>query len=339
MPPDSKSAKPTYKQQWTAYNAAQIHEKARFQILLHELCRGIDEPIQERGRPRMSLADMIFSAAFKVYSTISARRFSSDLKDAQAKGYVSHAPHFNIIFRYLQKKSLTPYLRQLITESSLPLKSIETDFAVDSSGFSTNRFARWFNAKYGQEVDTHDWVKVHLMCGVKTNIVTSVEVSGRHANDYPFFQPLLETTARSGFKLVEVSADKAYIGAHNLRLTLFHGAIPYIPFKSNSTADSAFNAKATVWNRLFHFYNYHHEEFLAHYHKRSNVETTFSMIKAKFGERVRSKMDSAQTNEVLCKVLCHNICVLIQSMYELNIDPVFWQGSLGADSTPAPETT
>lgn len=28
-------------------------------------------------------------------------------------------------------------------------------------------------------------------------------------------------------------------------------------------------------------------------------------------------------NEALCKVLCHNLCVVIQSMYELNITPEF----------------
>jgi transposase len=59
------------------------------------------------------------------------------------------------------------------------------------------------------------------------------------------------------------------------------------------------------------------------YHKRSNVETTFSMIKRKFGERLRSKTDTAQINEVLCKILAHNLCCVIQSMYELNIDVDF----------------
>ena len=48
------------------------------------------------------------------------------------------------------------------------------------------------------------------------------------------------------------------------------------------------------------------------------------MIKAKFGERVRSKTQRAQLNEVLCKILCHNICCLIQSIYELGVEPVFW---------------
>lgn len=39
---------------------------------------------------------------------------------------------------------------------------------------------------------------------------------------------------------------------------------------------------------------------------------------------VRSKTDVAQKNEVLCKVLCHNICCVIRSQVELGIAPVFW---------------
>jgi hypothetical protein len=47
---------------------------------------------------------------------------------------------------------------------------------------------------------------------------------------------------------------------------------------------------------------------LQHYHKRSNVESTFSMIEAKFCDHARSKTDVAMVNEVLCKIVCHNIC-------------------------------
>ena len=82
-----------------------------------------------------------------------------------------------------------------------------------------------------------------------------------------------------------------------------------------------------LWKKLFHYYSFKREEFLVHYHKRSNVETTFSMIKAKFGERLRSKTETAQINEALCKVLCHNLCVVIQSMYELGIAPEFTSGA------------
>ncbi len=49
------------------------------------------------------------------------------------------------------------------------------------------------------------------------------------------------------------------------------------------------------------------------------------MVKRKFGDAVRSKTDTAMVNEVLCKFLCHNLCVLIQEQHELGIDPVFWK--------------
>ena len=78
---------------------------------------------------------------------------------------------------------------------------------------------------------------------------------------------------------------------------------------------------------MFHLYKYNEGEFMRHYHKRSNVETTFSMIKRKFGERLRSKTPTAQANEVLCKILAHNLCCVIQSMYELGIEADFYRES------------
>ena len=49
------------------------------------------------------------------------------------------------------------------------------------------------------------------------------------------------------------------------------------------------------------------------------------MVKAKFGGSVRAKTPTAQVNEALLKFLAHNICVLIQSIYELDIEPEFWR--------------
>jgi hypothetical protein len=48
------------------------------------------------------------------------------------------------------------------------------------------------------------------------------------------------------------------------------------------------------------------------------------MIKGKFGSALRSKSDTGQINEALCKVLAHNICVLVQATHELGIEPVFF---------------
>lgn len=59
------------------------------------------------------------------------------------------------------------------------------------------------------------------------------------------------------------------------------------------------------------------------YHKRSNVESTFHMIKAKFGDKLKSKNPTAQENELLCKIIAHNVVVLIHEMHELGIKPEF----------------
>ena len=79
-----------------------------------------------------------------------------------------------------------------------------------------------------------------------------------------------------------------------------------------------------TYKKMFHYYSLRRDEFLGHYHKRSNVETTFSMVKAKFGDALRSKTDTAMVNEALCKILCHNLCCLVQSAYELGITATFW---------------
>jgi transposase len=261
---------------------------------------------------------MLFACVYKVYVGFSSRRFTSDLREAQEKGHIHKAPHFNSVSNYLADPTLTNTFSQLVTMSSLPLKGIENNFAVDSSGFSTCRFVRWFNKKYGREIDNREWVKVHLMCGVDTKIVTSVEVSGWAANDSPYFVPLLERTAKY-FEMQEVSADKEYLSHKNLAATAKANALPFIPFKVNTAVPK----KNSIWSEMYHYFMYNREEFLTHYHKRSNVETVFSMIKAKFGDAVRSKSDIGQLNEVLCKVLCHNLCVLIQAIHELGIEPTF----------------
>jgi len=310
----------TYSQPWSAYNAAQTSEQDRFQSLLHDLCSGLEsvsEP-QKYGRPRLPISDAVFNITFKVYSTASQRRFMSDLREAHKRGYISKVPHFNSISNYLDNPELTPVLQGCIIKSSLPLQSIETDFAVDSSGFTTSRFTRWFDHKYGEIRQQHDWVKCHLMVGVKTNVVTAVEILGRNTGDSKLLPSLLNTTAQN-FEIREVSADKGYASKANVEAISAVGAVPFI-----SLPDHHKGLGGGTWQKMFHYFQFRRDEFMRHYHKRSNVESAFSMMKRKFGDSLRSKGDTAMVNEALCKILCHNLVVLIHEMCELGIDPVFW---------------
>lgn len=310
----SRTERKTYAQDWSNYNKAQVNEKPQFQKLLHSLCKGVDAPrAPRRGRPSLPLSDAVFGCVSKVYSTMSTRRFISDLSDAQDKGYVSKSCHYNSVCSYMEKPELYPVLHGMIEQSSLPLSAVETCFAVDSTGFTANKFDRWYDMKWGRHVAKQGWVKAHICTGVKTNIVTAVEILDKNAGDMQQLPPLVEATAKN-FRMLEVSADKGYSGRASHDAIAAVGATPYIAFKQNTTG-----GVGGLFEKMWHYFQFNKEDFLAHYHKRSNVETTVSMVKAKFGDSVRSKTDAAQRNEVLCKLLAHNICCLISASYELGI--------------------
>ena len=131
-----------------------------------------------------------------------------------------------------------------------------------------------------------------------------------------------------------MSADKAYSSKANLQAVVDAGGTPFVPFKKtkavrfppSTTGMSAPRRRRQRWTRMYHLFAYQRDTFLTRYHQRSNVETTFSMIKRKFGDSLRCKSETGQINEILCKVIAHNICVLIACIHEIGLDvPQFGQ--------------
>ena len=123
--------------------------------------QGIDEPTEPHfGRPRFPIRDGIFSAVFKVYSMLSGRRFTSDLCDAQDKGYLTKVPHFNSVLNVFDCEGTTEILKSLVAHSAAPLASLESNVAIDSTGFSGCRYDRWFECKWknAPPITKRSWV-------------------------------------------------------------------------------------------------------------------------------------------------------------------------------------
>jgi transposase len=314
--------KKVYKQDWHAYNIAQATEKRRVRVLLQDLCRNLPERERRPGFPgtkRHLTRDCVFAMAYKVYCGLSCRRFSTDLLEAHEKGFITRPIHGIKVTSFFEDAYFTPILKELIANSARPLRSVERDFAIDSTGFASTRYERWYDQKYGITRLKCVWVKAHIASGVKTNVVTAVRILDKDAADCPQFVPLVKET-KKGFEIGEVSADKAYASLENFEEVAGMGANLYAAFKSNTTG-----AIGGQFEKAFHLFQFNQEEYLAHYHKRSNVESTISAVKRKFGSDVANKTDTAQTNEVLCKFLCHNLTCLIQEQETLGIVPVFWK--------------
>lgn len=308
----------TYKQAWDAYNAAQKAEVKLFDELLKDLVKAIPEPEQTKGRPRLSLQETLFCSIQKVYSQLSSRRAHSLFQNATDKGQISHAPYFNAPSAFFNKPETTEILQKLVTLSALPVAGIEVDFAVDSTGFRTTTFSAYNGVKHGQKKE-HQWVKAHLCAGVKTNVVAAVAITDAYSNDSPQFGPLVKKTAE-GFTINEVSADLAYSSRANLQTVANAGGKAYIPFKKSATGKAK---GSTLWGKMYHYFQLNRDEFMEHYHKRSNIEATNAAIKRKFGETLKSKNPVAQVNELLAKIIAYNLTVVIHEMYENGINPDF----------------
>lgn len=308
----------THAQAWEAYNKAQMEEIKIFDALLEDLVQSIPEPEQTAGRPRIPLKESLFCAIQKVYSQLSSRRAHSLFQNAVTKGQIEHAPHFNVPSKLFNDPEITPILHELVTLSSLPVAELESDFAVDSTGFRTTTFGAYYGDKYGKKRE-HHWLKAHIATGVKTNIVTGITITHDNSGDSPQFKPLVEKTAEH-FSIREVSADGAYSSRDNLDVVGDIGGTAYIPFKKTATGRSH---GSVLWKKMYHYFQLNRDEFMDHYHKRSNIEATNAAIKRKFGETLKSKNPTAQVNELLAKIVAYNLTVVIHEMYENGIEPDF----------------
>jgi len=309
----------TIGQAWSAYNAGQTSEIRLFDELLKDLVQEVEEPEQAMGRPRLALREQVFCSIQKVYSQLSSRRAASLFGNAMAKGQIRHAPHFNAPSKLLNKAEITPLLQHLLAVTASPLRSVESSFAVDSSGFRTTCFGQYAEQKYALERQ-HNWLKAHICIGTKTNIVVGAIITDENGADCPQFAPLIQTTTNNGFTVLEASADKAYSSRANYEVVNALGGQAYIPFKSNTSGKAV---GSMLWKKMFHYFQMNQTEFYEHYHARSNVESTFAAIKRKFGDTVKSKNPIAQQNELLCKLIAYNLTVVIQEMHELGIQPDF----------------
>lgn len=304
---------------WSRYNKSQIKEKILFLYLLKELCNTLDEPKNRKGRRPTPLRQQIFCMCVKTYCQMGGRRTAGELELCHRLNYIDFVPHFNSILNYFNNELTRDVLHELIEVSALPLVSIERKFAIDSSGISTRILhPRWSTIRqnYSQH---HLFKKMHLVYGVLTNIVTACAITDGHLHDSPQLPELINKTSKH-FKMDEVSADMGYDSRFNRDSIWSHGALPLIPFRKGTTSRSK---GSVAWHRCYVYFKNKKEEFYSKYHLRSNAESGMWMIKQKFGDMVLTRTDITQTTSVLCKILCHNICVLIQEMFLIGIEPDF----------------
>lgn len=333
---------------WAAYNGAQTHEATEVRAILghlSDLISTVAAPIQgprRKGGQPYPLGKVVFTTVEKVYSGLSSRRHEGVLRLSAQQGFVRNAPlwtpsgfdfgpvagptptfipQFNTVERYLRCKWLTPLLLELVTLTARPLREVEHVFAIDGTGWSTRWYDRWLDGKETPESDRQQWVKLHLVVGVKTNVIARAAISPGNHHDSPYYKGLITETA-GHFEVHRVLGDLGYSSHGNNGLGGELGFEVRIPFKSNTRPPVDDGSEWSANLRLFLDEN---DRFMEEYHLRSNVESTNGAAKATQPQKLRCKSFDAQVNEALAILIAYNIRVLAREVWvrglHLNLEP------------------
>ena len=182
-------------------------------------------------------------------------------------------------------KWLTPLLLELVTLIASPLWEVEHVFAVDGTGWSTRWYDRWQDGKEAPESERQQWVKLHLVVGVKSNVIARAAISLGNHHDSPYFKGLITETSRH-FDVHRVLGDLGYSSRGNNELGGDLGFDVRIPFKSNTRPPVD---DGSEWSKnLWQFLN-ENQRFMDEYHLRSNVESTNGSAKVTQPQKLRCK--------------------------------------------------
>src|SRR5579872_4188955 len=316
--PDDK-IRQTYAQDWPAYDAAKTNEDVLFKRLMQELLLlAVENPSPQRtGSPSFDTRTKLFAMAIKTYYKSDLRKTTSILKELHHLKLIPATPCYKSIDNFFNDASLGPVLDHLILLTALPLADVERVAAMDSTGFGMRKYDSWQATKWGtvQTGRQRSFRKLHAVVGCKTNIFVSVEVTEKNVADVTMLPSVVGNRPKY-FDFQDFVADKAYSSRAVYKFLDKLGLDTYIPFKRGSSSRAG---GARHWKVMFEFFKKNPDSYMLHYHQRSNVETCFHMLKARFGHHLLTKNFVANQNEIKMRVLVHNLTVLIQEAAELGI--------------------
>lgn len=272
------------------------------------------------GRPSKKLYDILICLSIQRYIGFSTRR-SLGMIDllTKAAGISVKIPCFKTLNNYRNKPELDYYLDKIIMLTSKEVSSLEHDFATDMTGERTKTFSAWYSIRTGKKIRRRDCLAAHITTGVKTNIVSAVDISVKKGRDNKIFREHVKKASRD-FNVSSWSGDSVYASRENCTALRAKNIKPYFRLKKNVTARSKGHP---AWKLMVNEYRNDQEDYDKNYHKRSNAESTNSAKKRKFNDFVRSRNAIAKENESKLGWTCYNFSVLSRAIYEFDIEPKF----------------
>lgn len=303
---------------WSLINEKQAKQDLYAWDLISLMVDSLEIPVirNRTGRPPANPSDQLKLAILKIYNKSSFRRQHSFNTIYSNSGYTTKLLRRTAVNAVFIEDSFTGYLEEIYRRLADLLIPFENTFAIDSSGFGTRYNSRWVKVRL--DFQKHrDYKKVHIICGTNTHIITEVKILEGTSADSPQLPELFNATAKR-FKIKRLCADSGYLSRENVQIVTDAKARPFIMPKINSIrASKGYGA----WYKMIRMWQEQPERFSKEYHLRSNVESVFSMMKTTLLDGISSKTIISQKNELLIRVICHNLSVVIDAIFRFGIDP------------------
>ena len=179
--------------------------------------------------------------------------------------------------------------------------------AGDSTGYSSNRFVRWFSIRHSQAKTKRWWIKLHSIIDIATRAILDCHVTDGYTSGITSMWPMLDRLADGNGNFC---LDSAYLARLICDAIAGMGMTPRILPKSNTTCK---NGGSQAWSEMTRTHRDDLDRFMAEYHQRSIIEAVFGTIKKMYGNHLRGRRLVRQNREVAIRIICYNIEVVARS--------------------------
>ena len=200
-----------------------------------------------------------------------------------------------------------PYLREV--HLRIVRDIVAGSLAGDSTGYSGNRFVRWFSIRHGRTKTKRGWIKLHSITAISTKAILDYHTTDGYAADITGMWSMMDRLSASN-EDGNFCLDSAYLARLLCDAIANRGWIPRILPKSNTVCK---NGGSQAWGDMTRTHRDDLERFMSEYHQRSIIEAVFGAIKKMYGNHLRGRRFTRQKREVAIRVICYNIEVVARS--------------------------
>ncbi len=213
--------------------------------------------------------------------------------------------------RFLNDPESTEVLEKLLSLSTWPVRPYESIAHQDGTGLTTQHFGAYYQEKHEKKEDRreHEWMYTVILWTYEYTMIAGLRTQKGGFGEAQWAVPLL-MRAQLMLNFKEYGGDKAYSAGYLFDYLKRQGIDGQMKFKKNATGNGIRGPRRAFKDALQRS-KVDRDGYNARANRKNNVETGNAALKRILGDRLYSRGEVAQRNELLCMALVYNLTRLV----------------------------